>query len=112
MQVLDVDGRKLSVSVKVDTVGFIGEAGRPSDRLATFVTIWEHVDTGRKYQHLLPVAQGASFCQSNDPYDFELGVRQATTRALDTLGYRSNINHVVKKVHQLTKQYARENMVY
>src|SRR6478752_4462619 len=105
MVTLDVQGRKFSVSVKFDEVSFAGEDGKESVRFATFVTIWEHLNTGRKYQHVLPVSQGVSFCQPNDDFDAELGVRQATTRALDALGFRSNINPVVKAIHKLTKRY-------
>lgn len=109
MQVFDVDGGKFSVSVDADVIAFVGENGRDASRQAVKVTLWEHFETGRKYQQLMPIATGYSFCQPNDDFDFALGVRQATTRALDQIGYRSNINHVVKKVHQLMKQYIREN---
>lgn len=105
MQVLDVQGRKFSVSVKVDQVNFIGENGSDASRLGTFVTIWEHVETNRKYQHVLPIAQGTSLCQPNDEYNFAIGTRQAATRALDALGYRTNIHPVVKAVHRLVKDY-------
>jgi hypothetical protein len=106
MQVLDVDGAKISVSVDVDAVNFIGEDGKDASRTSVKVTIWEHMDTGRKYQQLIPVASGYAFCQPTDDFDFYTGARKATTNALDQIGYSSNINHVVKKVHQLVKAYA------
>lgn len=109
MQVIETQGRKFSVSVKLDQVNFIGEDGKDASRTATFVTIWEHLNTNRKYQHVMPIAQGVSFCQPNDDYDFALGARQAATRALDSLGYRSNIHPVVKAVHQLVKSFVNSN---
>lgn len=110
MQVLDVDGAKISVSVDVDAVNFVGEEGRDASRTSVSVTIWEHMDTGRKYQQLIPVAKGYSFCQPDDQFSLEVGARKATTNALDQLGYSSNISPVVKAVHKLVKAYCQNDM--
>ena len=106
MQVIETpNGAKLSVSVVADVTPFIGEDGRDAARQTVEVTIWEHVNTNRKYRQLVPVGRGYSFCQQGDEFDFALGARQATTRALDSIGLRSNINPVVKAVHRLVKAY-------
>jgi hypothetical protein len=108
MFIAETEHGKFSASVETGMTNFVREDGRCGQRMHVKVTIWEHLDTARKYQHLLPASEGYSFCQPNDEFDLEAGARMATTRALDGLGFTNNVP-AAQAIHKAVKTYVAHN---
>lgn len=105
----NIDGRGgvMSISVETGKTNFVGENGRASERPHVRVTFWEHLDTDRRYSHLMPVAQGFAFCMPTDDFNLVDGANLATTRALDSIGVTTG--PMAKKVHKIVKKFVQNN---
>ena len=108
MTVVELVSGKFSFSISTSMIHFAREDGKDGSRQSVCVTIWEHMDTGRKYSHLLPVSSGYSFCQPTDDFKLKKGAKQATSRALDGLGI-SGQSPEGQAIHQAVKKYVTDN---
>jgi hypothetical protein len=104
---IDNRGSVMSISVESGRTNFMGSDHNVSERPHVKVTFWEHLDTDRKYNHLMPIASGYAFCMPSDDFDLIKGARLATERALDSIGITKGSS--AKKVHKLVKKFVLSN---
>ena len=107
----DQDGnvQRFSVDIDAGVKSFVGRDGKNADRQFVSVGIWEHVNTDRKYQNQVLIAKGWSFCMPSDEFNYKLGVKQATVKALDQIGFSDGREPLVKEVHSVISDYIKRN---
>ena len=107
MRVFDINGSKVSFSVESGVKYFVGWRGKDESRTYVSVTMWEHFNSETPYQNIIPRATGYSFCMPEDDFNMRRGLKQATTKLLEQIGF-SNRTPFAREVHKLMKDYIYE----